>query len=61
MPYVPILGMASCLYLILNLSSVTLMRFFIWMIIGLVVYFGFGRTNSVLAKKSDGKNSLEDY
>ena len=48
MPYVPILGMISCLYLMIYLPSVTLMRFIIWMAVGLVIYFTFGRVNSKL-------------
>jgi APA family basic amino acid/polyamine antiporter len=51
MPYVPILGMLSCLYLIVNLPLITLMRFALWMVIGLVVYFSFSHKNSSLAKK----------
>jgi APA family basic amino acid/polyamine antiporter len=46
MPYVPILGIISCLYLIINLPWITLFRFAIWMIIGLIVYFVFSRRNS---------------
>lgn len=48
MPYVPILGVLSCLYLIINLPMITIIRFVVWMIIGLVVYFAFSRTNSAL-------------
>jgi len=49
LPYVPVLGILSCLYLILNLPGVTMIRFAVWMVMGLVVYFLFGRTNSALA------------
>lgn len=52
-PYVPILGMATCLYLIINLPFITLMRFVIWMAIGLVLYFIYGYSHSALAKKQD--------
>jgi len=45
--------MISCFYLMMHLSWLTLMRFVVWMVIGLIVYFIFGRTHSVLAKKSD--------
>ncbi len=48
MPYVPILGVLSCLYLIINLPYVTLIRFLVWMAVGLVVYFVYSRTNSAL-------------
>lgn len=48
MPYVPILGIISCSYLIINLPWMTLIRFVVWMAIGLVIYFVFSRRNSEL-------------
>lgn len=51
MPYVPLLGIFCCSYLIANLSSVTLMRFVIWMVIGLFLYFMFSYKKSVLNVK----------
>ncbi|MCW8400681.1 amino acid permease [Legionella sp. PATHC038] len=51
MPYVPILGMATCLYLIIHLPSITLIRFVIWMVVGLVIYFSFSYSHSNLRKK----------
>ncbi len=41
-PFVPILGMISCLYLMLGLPHITYLRFAIWLIIGLVIYFIYG-------------------
>ena len=52
MPYVPILGIVSCMYLIINLPVITLVRFAVWMIVGLVVYFTFSRKNSSLQMRS---------
>lgn len=49
MPYIPILGILSCLYLILNLPGITMIRFAIWMAVGLIIYFTFGIKNSELA------------
>ncbi|HVT63183.1 MAG TPA: amino acid permease [Legionellaceae bacterium] len=51
MPYVPILGIVACVYLIINLPLLTLLRFLVWFVIGMAIYFGFGRKNSVLAMK----------
>ncbi|AQZ60285.1 putative cationic amino acid transporter [[Actinomadura] parvosata subsp. kistnae] len=45
-PLLPILSVLACVYLMLNLPAETWLRFVIWMIIGLVVYFGFGYWNS---------------
>lgn len=53
MPYVPILGIISCFYLILNLPWVTILRFIIWMLVGIAVYFAFSRTNSALSVEGD--------
>lgn len=47
-PYVPVLGMLSCLYLIANLPWFTVLRFIVWFILGLVIYFLFSRKNSLL-------------
>lgn len=41
----------GCLYLFFSLPSVTQIRFFIWMAIGLVVYFVFSRGSSMLSKQ----------
>jgi APA family basic amino acid/polyamine antiporter len=48
MPYVPILGIISCLYLIIHLPLFTLMRFVIWMAIGLIIYFCYSKGSSIL-------------
>ena len=50
MPWVPILGIICCFYLIVYLPWVTLLRFIIWMLVGMIIYFTFSRNNSVLAK-----------
>ncbi|RRO12621.1 amino acid permease [Saccharopolyspora rhizosphaerae] len=48
MPFVPLLGLALCAYLITGLDAVTWMTFAIWTAIGLGVYFGYGRRKSRL-------------
>ncbi|MDI3310222.1 MAG: amino acid permease [Thermoanaerobacterium sp.] len=42
------LTMIFSLYLIINLPMVTLARFVIWMIVGLIIYFAYSRYHSVL-------------
>ena len=42
----------GCLYLFFSLPSVTQTRFFIWMGVGLVVYFVFSRGSSRLAGRA---------
>jgi APA family basic amino acid/polyamine antiporter len=48
-PVVPVLAVLTALYLMLNLPSATWVRFFVWMAIGLVVYFVHGAQRSRLA------------
>ncbi|MEU0602604.1 amino acid permease [Streptomyces sp. NPDC006393] len=48
-PFVPVLSVLASLWLMLNLPAETWLRFAIWMAIGFVVYFLYGRTHSRLA------------
>ena len=41
--------MIACVFLMLNLGSLTWWRFLVWMAIGLVVYFLYGYRHSRLA------------
>jgi APA family basic amino acid/polyamine antiporter len=50
-PVVPILGIALCTMLMCSLPSENWIRLFVWMAVGLVIYFFYGRHNSVLAKR----------
>ncbi|MDD5423016.1 MAG: amino acid permease, partial [Candidatus Omnitrophica bacterium] len=49
-PVTPLLGVASCIFLMTGLPGVTWVRFVIWLILGLVVYFSYGIRNSLLHK-----------
>jgi APA family basic amino acid/polyamine antiporter len=53
-PWVPLLPVASilaCLWLMLNLTLLTWIRFVVWMLVGIVVYLAYGRRHSVLAQR----------
>jgi APA family basic amino acid/polyamine antiporter len=45
-PVIPVLGIISCLYLMVSLPGETWLRFVIWMALGLAIYFGYGYRNS---------------
>lgn len=53
-PLVPLLGAASCLYLMLSLPPATWIRFGAWLTLGLIVYFLYSRDHSQLAAKPAG-------
>jgi APA family basic amino acid/polyamine antiporter len=52
-PLVPVLAVVSCVFLMLNLRAVTWMAFFIWMALGLLIYFAYSRRNAKLAHDAD--------
>jgi APA family basic amino acid/polyamine antiporter len=47
----PVLSVIFCFLLMAGLPILTWVRFFLWLAIGLVFYFGFSRRNSVLARR----------
>jgi APA family basic amino acid/polyamine antiporter len=47
-PYTPIISILACFYLMIQLPTVTWIRFGIWLAVGLVFYFLYGYKNSVL-------------
>jgi APA family basic amino acid/polyamine antiporter len=47
-PLVPLLGIASCVMLMLGLPGVTWIRFGLWLLVGLVIYSAYGYKRSVL-------------
>ncbi len=50
-PLLPIAAIAACVWLMLNLTALTWVRFLIWMAIGVVIYFLYGRRHSVWAQR----------
>lgn len=48
---IPVLGLTSCLYLMAQENYLNWLRFGIWLLVGLVIYFLYGIRHSRLAKK----------
>ncbi|MGP9502398.1 amino acid permease [Specibacter sp. AOP5-B1-6] len=51
-PVTPILGALMCVYLMINLGGLTWLVFLLWMIVGLIAYFAYGRRHSRVAALS---------
>lgn len=49
---IPVLGLLSCFYLITELGLTNWLRFIVWLIIGMVIYFTYGIKNSKLRVNS---------
>jgi APA family basic amino acid/polyamine antiporter len=62
-PALAVIGPAAivaCVWLMLNLTVLTWLRFFIWMVIGVVVYFAYGRRHSMLGKRDAAEAASAD-
>jgi APA family basic amino acid/polyamine antiporter len=55
-PVVPILAVLACLWLMLNLTDHTWIRFVVWMLLGFVVYFTYGMRHSRLAEQETSRD-----
>src|SRR6201991_30575 len=49
-PVVPVLAVASCVFLMVNLQAMTWIAFAVWLVIGLAIYFAYSRRHSVLGR-----------
>jgi APA family basic amino acid/polyamine antiporter len=47
-PIIPILSIIFCLFLVAELPTITHLRFVVWLAIGLVIYYFYGRKKSLL-------------
>lgn len=55
---IPVLGLLSCFYLMSQESHTNWLRFLVWLLIGLVVYFSYGYWNSKLRDKIQSASKL---
>ena len=54
-PLFPILGILVCLAMMASLDGLTWLRLVVWLAIGLLIYFGYGRRHSFLARDQSAK------
>jgi len=47
-PFIPLLGIAFCVAMIYGLGWANWLRLFVWLIIGIIIYFGYGHKHSKL-------------
>jgi basic amino acid/polyamine antiporter, APA family len=58
-PIVPILGIAICGYMMYSLPPDTWIRLIVWMVIGLLIYFGYSIRHSKVANNPSLQSSLD--
>ncbi|MDR5755569.1 amino acid permease [Caballeronia sp. LZ035] len=49
-PVVPVLAVASCLFLMANLQATTWIAFLVWLVAGLAIYFAYSRRHALLGR-----------
>ena len=49
-PWLPLTAMAACIFLAAGLPLVTWLRFAIWLVVGMAIYFSYGRSRSTLGR-----------
>ncbi len=59
-PVVPVLGIVICLAMMIGLPGDTWLRLAIWLAVGLVIYFFYGRHHSVLRRGAVAAGSEMD-
>jgi APA family basic amino acid/polyamine antiporter len=52
-PVFPVLGILFCLYLMLSLPVITWVRFLVWLDLGIVIYWSYGRRHSPLVNEAE--------
>ncbi len=59
----PILGILSCFWLMLSLPVITWVRFLVWLDIGIMIYWFYGRTHSPLVDRQEraGRSAVEGF
>ncbi|GAA0941001.1 amino acid permease [Actinocorallia libanotica] len=57
-PVIPILAVLGSLFVMVNLPVETWIRFFVWMLIGVVIYLVYGRRHSKLAMSEKSSRSV---
>ena len=60
-PLVPILGILTCLLLMFSLPVENWYRLIIWLIIGLVIYFSYGRRHSIMAQQRQLDHEIKTH
>ncbi|MBJ6982643.1 amino acid permease [Luteimonas sp. MC1572] len=59
-PVLPIVSAVLCFYLMLNLTTLTWVRFVVWLLVGTAVYFAYGRRHSRVGLRARGELPVDE-
>jgi APA family basic amino acid/polyamine antiporter len=52
-PYTPIITVICCLILLASMRLITWIGFIVWLTIGIILYFAYGRTHSTVENRNE--------
>ncbi len=58
-PFLPLLGLFTCSWLMLSLPRITWIRFVVWLLVGLTIYFYYGMRHSRLAGRETSAKEIK--
>ncbi|OOK84188.1 amino acid permease family protein [Mycobacterium kansasii] len=58
-PWLPIASLCACLWLMVNLTALTWIRFGVWLVLGTAIYVGYGHRHSVHGNR-EAANAVPD-
>jgi APA family basic amino acid/polyamine antiporter len=58
-PWLPVLAILACVWLMLNLPVETWLRFIVWMVIGFCIYFLYGASHSRLGRRTAEEDAAQ--
>lgn len=54
-PFIPVMGILTCLLLMFSLPPENWLRLFVWLAMGFIIYFAYGMKHSVLRKAAESR------
>ncbi|MCH3964462.1 MAG: amino acid permease [Clostridium sp.] len=57
-PFTPVVTILCCLILLISMRLITWIGFSVWLCLGLIVYFSYGRFHSTVQSESDGDEKI---
>jgi basic amino acid/polyamine antiporter, APA family len=59
-PFLPIASILACVWLMVNLTALTWVRFGVWLVVGTAIYVAYGRGHSVQGLRDAEEASLQN-
>src|SRR5271168_4735715 len=60
-PVLPIASICACVWLMVNLTALTWVRFAVWLVVGTAIYLGYGRRHSVQGRRDAAEAHKANY